>query len=87
MEIEILEKLLLDIADAEKKQDEIRFQEHQAILKLKDQILALESICILHGIYDLPIWLKKDTEALFSEAVRFDRENMVQIPLKLRHER
>jgi len=50
---------------------------------LKNKIVKLEAICLIHGITDLPVWMGKDIGALVDD-VRFNqRFDLMQIPDRL----
>ena len=83
-EIDILETMLINISDYQSFQEEQRLEMHRAILRQKDHVLALEAICIIHGIQDIPSWLNKGSAYLFVEALYCTKENIVQFPIKLK---
>lgn len=55
---------------------------------LKDKIVALEAICLIHGVYDLNTWLGKGRVVLENEAVQMFKEKSFYLvePLKNRLE-
>ncbi len=50
---------------------------------LKNNILKLEAIALLHGINDLPRWMAKDFNLLVEELKTNEKFSMVQIPDRL----
>lgn len=56
--------------------------EYRKLLANKE---ALEAICFIHGIMDLPCWLAKGRNTLVAEAVEFYKGNMIQLPYKLKN--
>ena len=53
--------------------------------KLKDHIISLEAICIIHGIMDFPVWMNKGKNYLVSHAVEEHHKKRIQLP-SLLHE-
>ena len=53
--------------------------------KLKDSILRLECICLMHGITDYPALINKDCIILQNEVLEMYEENQIRIPEKLKN--
>jgi len=52
--------------------------------QLKKNKEALEAICIIHGITDLPVWLEMGTKHLVQQAISDFKENITTLPYELR---
>lgn len=52
--------------------------------QLKRDKKALEAICIIHGITDLPIWFEMKMEHLVNQAISDFKENITTLPYELR---
>lgn len=82
-EITILENAISAI-----KNDEKIFllnQLNKQIQQMQDTIVRFESICILHGINDYPVWLNKDTSILMGQIKEIQKLGMLQVPVNLQN--
>ena len=50
---------------------------------LKNQLISMEAICLIHGIKDFPIWLRKGKAYLVAEAIELNKLRTVQIPTSI----
>lgn len=54
------------------------------IEQLKDIKVSLEAVCIIHGIMDFPLWMRKGKNYLISQAVCDHRANTITLPSLLK---
>lgn len=52
--------------------------------QLKRDKKALEAICIIHGITDLPVWFEMSEKHLVHQAISDFKENITTLPYELR---
>lgn len=69
------------------QETEMHCQDIQRLLKevitLKNQILKLEAICLIHGIDDLPFWMAKSFDVLADDVRINQKFDLMQFPSRL----
>lgn len=62
---------------------QIEFEKGKEIEQHLNTIVCLESTCLLHGIYDYPMWVYQGSKFLLEEVKRLHEANTVFVPSKL----
>ncbi len=54
------------------------------IEQLKDIKESFEALCIIHGIMDFPMWMKRSKNHLVQQAINDYKENTITLPIALK---